>query len=102
MNAPATAHEPPKKQRTPPRKRPGQGRGPHTVNGFMLDIRTGSALCGWSEKQSRAMIGRGLMPHRRLGRRILFVRAELETWLQNLGGVTLEEATANQRTRTDT
>lgn len=69
------------------------------INGAALDVRGGSAFCGWSEKTSRGLVSRGLMPHRRLGARIFFLRAELETWLTTLEGVTLADAMANLAAR---
>jgi hypothetical protein len=85
--------------RIPPRKQPGQGKGPRRIDGAALDIRGGSALCGWSEKQSRGMVARGLMPHRRLGQRIIFIKSELEAWLSALKGITLDEALENLKAR---
>lgn len=79
----------------PPRKRPGQGRILRSINGTLLDVRSGSIFLGWSEKKMRGLIERGLIPHRRLGARIIFIRAELEAWLANLPGCTAEEARAN-------
>ena len=69
------------------------------MDGIALDVRTGSAFCGWSEKTTRGMIDRGLMPHRRLGGRIILIRAELETWLQALDGIGPEAALENVRAR---
>jgi len=83
----------------PPRKRPGQAVGPRTINGVALDVRSASALCGFSEKQTRALVARGLIPHRRLGGRIIFLRAELEQFLASLPGVTPHEADENRSLR---
>jgi len=86
-------------RKAPPKKKLGQGKGPRAINGMGPGCPGGSGLCGWSEKHSRAMVARGLMPHRRLGGRIIFIKAELEKWLLTLGGVNLEEATENMRMR---
>jgi hypothetical protein len=85
--------------RIPPRKRAGQGTGPRRIDGAALDVRGGSAFCGWTEKTSRGLVSRGLMPHRRLGGRIFFLRTELEAWLETLNGVTLDEALENLKVR---
>lgn len=85
--------------RRPPRRQPGQGRGPRTVNGLALDVRSVSALCGWSEKATRAMIERRLIPFRRLGGRIVFLRSELDAWLQALPGCAPGEARRNAEER---
>lgn len=83
----------------PPRKRPGQGLGPRTVNGAMMDVRTATVFLGGTEKQLRGMVARRLIPWRRLGGRILFLRSELENWLLSLEGVTLDEARENLKMR---
>ncbi len=52
-------------------------------------------MIGLAEKKTRAMVARGLIPHRRLGGRIVFIRAELERWLASLPGCSVAEAHAN-------
>ena len=84
----------------PPKKQPGQGRGPRWIDGVVLDVRGGSIFFGWTEKKTRGMVERKLIPFRRLGStRIIFIKAELEAWLANLPGCTLDEARANQEAR---
>lgn len=85
--------------RTPPKKQPGQGCGPRTIDGVCLDVRTGSAFLGWSEKQTRGLVARGLIPYRRLGGRIVFIKKELEQWVTGLEGVALDEAMINREAR---
>lgn len=85
--------------RQPPRKKPGQGLGPRTINGALLDVRAGTQFIGGTEKQTRALVARRLIPFRRLGGRIVFVKKELESWIASLVGVTLEEALANREAR---
>jgi hypothetical protein len=85
----------------PPKKRSGQGKGPRSLNGLVLDVRTGAALIGDSEKGIRGKIARRLIPFRRLGGRIVFLRAELEAWLKLLDGCPLEEALKNLRQRAE-
>ena len=87
-------------RQTPPRKQSGQGRGPRRIDGAALDVRGGSIFLGWTEKTTRGMVERKLIPFRRLGStRIIFIRAELEAWLKNLPGCTIEEAQENLRVR---
>ena len=64
-----------------------------------MDVRGGSAFLGWSEKTTRGMVDRRLVPFRRLNGRIIFLRAELEAWLTSLGGCNLEEARRNHDQR---
>lgn len=85
--------------RTPPKKMPGQGCGPRRIAGVALDVRTAAALIGVTEKTLRAQVGRRLVPHRRLGARIVFLRTEVEQWLAGLPGCTVTEAQANQEAR---
>jgi hypothetical protein len=85
--------------KTPPRKRPGQGCGPHSYNGAVLDVRGAAAFLGTTEKTIRGMISRQLIPYRRLNSRIILVRSELERFLVDLPGVTIDEAKLNLEIR---
>lgn len=85
--------------RKPPRKQPGQGRGPRRIDGVALDVRGGSAFFGCSEKTMRGLIERRLIPFRRLSGRIILIREELETFLLTLDGCGLDEAKRNMATR---
>jgi hypothetical protein len=87
--------------RIPPKKQDGEGTGPRTVNGVALDVRCGSLFLGWSEKRTRGLIERKLIPYRKQGGRIFFIRSELEQWLANLPGVTLDEAKENVEARNE-
>ena len=83
----------------PPKKLRGQGLGPRTLNGQALDVRNAALFIGTTEKTVRGMVSRGLIPHRRMGKRIAFIRTELEAWLAALPGVSVEEAMENQGAR---
>lgn len=83
----------------PPKKQPGQGTGRRTLNGLVLDVRSGAAFIGISEKAIRGKVARGVIPYRRLGGRIIFLKAELEGWLAALPGVTFAEAKVNSEAR---
>jgi hypothetical protein len=84
----ATSERPPKKKR-----------GPRRIDGAALGVKEGSAFYGGTEKQTYGLVARRLIPFHRLGGRIIFIRAELEIWLQSLEGCSLDEAKANQETR---
>ena len=86
-------------QRRPPRKQSGQGCGPRRIDGAALDVRGASAFYGGTEKQTRGLVDRRLIPFKRLGGRIVFLRAELETWLSGLDGCSIEEARTNLEAR---
>jgi len=86
--------------RNPPKKQPGQGEGVlHTVNGAALDVRHTALFLGTSEKTVRGMIARQLIPYRRLNSRIILLRSELEHFLMDLPGCTLDEAQAHREAR---
>lgn len=86
-------------RKAPPKKQWGKCKGPRRINGFVLDIATGAQFAGWTEKAMRARVGRGRVPYRRDGGRIIFLRDELETFLRKLPGVTVEEALENEAAR---
>jgi hypothetical protein len=65
------------------------------INGQLLDIATASQLLGCTERFLRARVARRLVPFRKLGGRIMFLRAELEQFIDGLPGVTIAEAQAN-------
>ena len=85
--------------KTPPKKKPGMGTGPRAFNGLALDVRGAAALVGDTEKGIRGKAARRLIPFRRLGGRIVFLRSELEAWLLSLDGCTLDEAKTNMEPR---
>ncbi|MEQ1794303.1 MAG: hypothetical protein ABL970_08945 [Nitrospira sp.] len=82
-------------RQSPPKKRPGQGCGPHRIDGAAMDLRSAAAFFGGTEKQTRGLVARRLIPFRRLGGRIIFLKTELEVWLQTLDGCTPDEARQN-------
>lgn len=81
--------------RRPPRKKAGVPTGPRRLNGDLLDVATVALELGCSEKATRSRIGRGLLPHRRLGSRIVILRAELHAFLRQLPGITVDQALEN-------
>ncbi|MEO5957414.1 MAG: hypothetical protein ABIR36_17240 [Nitrospiraceae bacterium] len=85
-----------------PRKCKGQALGQRTINGTSaVDVRGAARLIGGpdTEKQIRGLVERRLIPFRKLGGRIIFLRAELEAWLSGLDGCTVEEARGNLAAR---
>lgn len=80
-------------------KKPGQGLGPRRVNGALMDIATAASFLGTTEKTIRGQVSRRLIPFRRLGGRIVFVRHEIESWVASLEGCPLEEALTNAKER---
>ena len=63
-----------------------------TVNGALLGIPEAAAYLGMTERATRWYVEQGLIPYRRLGGRIVFKRSELESFVDDLPGVTLAQA----------
>lgn len=70
-----------------------------TINGQLLDIATASHFLGCSEKTLRARVSRQLVPFRKFSGRVVFRRAELEQFIEQLPGVTVAQAQANLAAR---
>jgi hypothetical protein len=83
----------------PPKRKPGQGKGPRRIAGEAMDVRTTTAMLGGTELQTRSLIARGLLPYRRLGGRIICLRSEISAYLNTLPGMSLEEVQANVAAR---
>ena len=79
----------------PPPKKAGPLTGPRRFNGQVLDVRTASELIGTTEKCVRARVARRLIPFRRCGGRIIFMRDELLEYHRRLPGCGLDEALEN-------
>ena len=71
-----------------------------TFDGALLDISTASQLVGCSERSLRARVARHTIPFRKLDSRVVFRRSELESFIADLPGVSIEEARANAKGRT--
>jgi excisionase family DNA binding protein len=79
---------------------PPKKRGPRRIDGAALGVREAGGYLGFPEKKVRRLIERRLLPFRRLGGRIIFLRAELEQWLTTLEvGCTLDQARENLEAR---
>jgi len=84
----------------PPRKRLGQGRGRRKLDGEVMDITAVSTHYGGTPKLWRSRVARRLVPFRRWGGRILFLRKELdEFFAEGLEGCTLAEARSELKRR---
>ncbi len=56
--------------------------------GLVLSIPTCARELGYSPKKTRRLIGDGLLPARRLGGKVVVLRAELERFLAELPAIT--------------
>src|SRR5262245_40067744 len=71
----------------------------HVAGRLLLDVSQTASLLGLSEKAIRNRVDRRLLPFRRLGGRVVFVRAELDAFVAALEGCGVDEAIANIRLR---
>ena len=78
----------------------GRNRMTRPFSGELLDVATAAALLGTTPKGIRARIARRTIPFKRLGGRLVFIRAELESFVENLDGCSVSEARANLESRT--
>lgn len=84
----------------PPRKQKGQAIGPRTLAGEILDVTGAANTYGGSPKMWRGRVARRLVPFRRWGGRVIFLRSELDAFfMQSLKGCLLEEAVVNDEIR---
>lgn len=65
--------------------------GPATGAGVLLDVRGAACLLGLTEKGLRRQVEKGRVPFRRLGRKIVFVTSEIQQWVNDLPGVSLDQ-----------
>ena len=89
-------------RRRPPRKQKGDAQTPRRFAGALRDISTQASELGVSVKTLRAQVARGLVPHRRLGGRIVFLEDDVTAYLHQLPGVTVADALANAAARNGT
>jgi predicted DNA-binding transcriptional regulator AlpA len=82
-----------------PKRQPGQGKGPRELAGALLDVRGVAELLGVTEKAIRCRAAQRLLPCRRWGGRVVFLRSEIEAFFAALPGVSIEEARQEQATR---
>ncbi|HTN72601.1 MAG TPA: hypothetical protein VMO00_16090 [Methylomirabilota bacterium] len=70
-----------------------------TLPGEILDVSSAAVYLGISEKGLRARVARRMIPFKRWGGRVCFLRAELLDFLRNLDGCRVDEALQNGRER---
>ncbi len=70
-----------------------------TFQGEILDVSSTAKFLGISEKSLRARVARRMIPFKRWGGRVCFLRGELLDFLRNLDGCRIDEALQNGRER---
>jgi len=87
----------------PPKKQPGIPTGPRTLDGEILGVKEAAAWIGTHKGEEikegtvRHRARCGLLPSRRWGSRIIFIKSELEEFFRDLPGTSVEEAIKNNR-----
>ena len=73
-------------------KKAGDGKGIlRTMNGAILDVLGLSEFLGVGQKAIRERVSRKEIPYRKLGGRIVFVRSEIEKFVEGLPVIRLDE-----------
>ena len=67
--------------------------------GEILDVSAAAVFLGISEKGLRARVARRMIPFKRWGGRVCFLRGELLDFLRSLDGCRVDEALQNGRER---
>ena len=88
-------------QRKPPPRKTGQGKGPRRFTGNLLDVAGLAEEQGMTQNTIRARVERGVLPYRKWGGRIVFIRSEIEEYFQNLPGRSVNEALQTHDGRVD-
>jgi excisionase family DNA binding protein len=71
-----------------------------SFHGALLDVAGAAQFLGCSQKTIRSKVSRHVIPFKRLGSRIVFRRTELEQFVEDLPGVSLEESRENLTAQT--
>ncbi len=74
-------------------------REPRAFQGEILDVASAAVFLGISEKSLRARVARRMIPFRRWGGRVCFLRSELLEFLHSLDGCRVDEALQSGRGR---
>ena len=82
-----------------PLKQAGIRTGRRQLAGALLDVSGAAELLGVTEKVIRAQAARMLLPHRRWGGRLVFMRKELEEFFVSLPGCSKDTALENVEAR---
>ena len=69
------------------------------IGAQVLDISSAAELLGMTPKGIRKRVERRMIPFKKWGSRICFVRAELESFIASLPGCTVEEAQNNEEAK---
>ena len=65
----------------------------------ILDVPSAAELLGMTQKAVRQRVARRMIPFKKWGGRICFVRAELDGFIASLPGCELEEALRNEEAK---
>ncbi len=86
-------------RKRPPVKRTGQAQKPRRFNGILMDVLGLASYLGTSEHCVRSRVRRREIPFRKLGGRIVFLKNEIDQFLAELPGTTIQEVLKNLEDR---
>ncbi len=86
-------------RKPPPHKKNGQAQKPRRFNGILMDVRGLASYLGTSEHCVRSRVRRREIPFKKMGGRLLFLKHEIDQYLEQLPGCDLEEAVQNLEAR---
>ena len=85
--------------RKPPVKRAGTAKQARRFDGVVLDVRSLAHYWGTSEHTIRARARRRQIPFKKMNGRLLFLKNDIDRYLEQLPGCDLDEAVENLVTR---
>ena len=88
-------------KRKPPQRMPGQGRGRRGIGGSLLGVEEAAEYLGLTPNTVRSRAARRLLPFKKWGGRVVFVRNQLDSFTESLPGCSVEEALINVEARQD-
>ncbi len=85
--------------RRPPPKKQGQAQNRRAFNGILMDVLGLASYLGTSEHTIRSRVRRREIPFKKMGGRLLFLKHEIDRYLEQLPGCDLDEAVQNLEDR---
>ncbi len=86
-------------RKRPPAKQNGQAQEPRRFNGILMDVRGLASYLGTSEHCVRSRVRRREIPFKKMGGRLLFLKHEIDRYLEQLPGCDRDEAVQNLEDR---
>jgi excisionase family DNA binding protein len=71
------------------------------VSNAILSVRQAAEFFGTTEKAIRRRIEGGKLPYRKMGTKVVFIKSDLERFVERLPGLSPRDAEANLRAKED-